>query len=159
MSVPYFPDSLGQSPAWKWGAAQGFCRFPGLDSTEAELLSGDSRLPLLLGPSIGVSRRSTGRQKATRNNHFPRTVELRASCRRGSQSSSLNSAPSWRRRLSRCWHLSTSSLLNLPRNVVGFFNHSVCALRSSHNSVVISCIRSRFIAAGCTFLRTKSVQF
>ncbi len=32
-------------------SGQGFCRFPGLDSTEAERLSGESRFPLLLGLS------------------------------------------------------------------------------------------------------------
>ena len=44
-----FPNSLVRVPAWEWRAGQGFCRFPGLDSTEAERLSGESRLPLLLG--------------------------------------------------------------------------------------------------------------
>jgi hypothetical protein len=44
-----FPDNLVRFPSREWRAAQGFCRFPGLDSTEAERLSGESRLPLLLG--------------------------------------------------------------------------------------------------------------
>jgi hypothetical protein len=48
MSV-LFPDSLVRVPAWEWRAAQVFCRFPGLDSTETERLSGESRLPLLRG--------------------------------------------------------------------------------------------------------------
>jgi uncharacterized protein YjbJ (UPF0337 family) len=46
-----FPNSPVRVPAWEWRAGQGFCRFPGLDSTEAERLSGESRLPLLPGLS------------------------------------------------------------------------------------------------------------
>ena len=63
MSVPFFPDNLVRVPAWEWRAAQGFCRFPGLDSTEAERLSGESRPPLLLGLPNGVLLKSTQRQK------------------------------------------------------------------------------------------------
>jgi hypothetical protein len=144
-------------PAWVWRVAQGFCRFPGSDSTEVGRLSGESRLPLLLGLFIGV-REDLHNVKRRQGTHFPRAVELPAFCNRGSQSSSLNSAPSWRRRLFRCWHLSTSSLLMLLRNVIGFLNNSVCTLIRSQISVVTSCIRSRFIAVGCTFLRRKSVQ-
>jgi uncharacterized protein YjbJ (UPF0337 family) len=46
-----FPNSLVKVPAWEWRTGQGFCHFPGLDSTEAERLSGESRLPLPLGLS------------------------------------------------------------------------------------------------------------
>ena len=60
MSVP-FPDILVRAPAWESRAAQGFCRFPGLDSTEAERLSGESRPLLLLGLSNGVLLKSTYR--------------------------------------------------------------------------------------------------
>jgi hypothetical protein len=48
VAIFMFPDSLVRVPAGSGRAAQGFCRFPGLDSTEAERLSGESRLPLLL---------------------------------------------------------------------------------------------------------------
>jgi hypothetical protein len=83
MSDLFSPDSLGQSPAWEGRAAQGVCRFPGLDSTEAERLSGESRLPLLLSFSVCILQRSVQRQEAARK-HIPRTVELDAACSRGS---------------------------------------------------------------------------
>jgi hypothetical protein len=53
-----FPIVSSDFPAWEWRAAQGFCRFPGLDSTEAERLSGESHPPLLLGLSYGVLLKS-----------------------------------------------------------------------------------------------------
>lgn len=49
-----FPDRLVRFPSRGMESGQGFCRFPGLDSTEAERLSGESRPPLLLGLSNGV---------------------------------------------------------------------------------------------------------
>jgi hypothetical protein len=85
-------------------------------------------------------------------------VKLRNSCSRGSQSSSLNSAPSWLRRSFLCLYPSTSFTLRSVRNPVGLFNHSVCSLRRLHISAVISCIRKWSIPAGCIFLRRKSVQ-
>ena len=54
-----FPIASSDFLDWEWRAAQGFCRFPGLDSTEAERLSGESHPPLLLGLSNGVLLKST----------------------------------------------------------------------------------------------------
>src|ERR1700732_3864786 len=58
---------------------------------------------------------------------------------RGSQSSSLNSAPSWQRRSFLCLYPSTSFTLRSVRNPVGLFNHSVCSLgRTSRRLSLVS---------------------
>jgi hypothetical protein len=64
----FFPIVSSEVPAWEWRAAQGFCRFPGLGSTEAERLSGESRPLLRLGLSNGVFLKSTYRSDKEKSN-------------------------------------------------------------------------------------------
>jgi hypothetical protein len=90
---------------------------------------------------------------------FPKWLgDAFAESRSSRQSSSLNSAPSWRRRSFLWTYSSTASPLWAVSRPVELFNHSVCSLRRSHISVVIFCIRPWCIPAGCSFSRQKSVQ-
>jgi CRP-like cAMP-binding protein len=77
---PFSPDSLGQSPAWEWRAAQGFCRFPGLDSTEARTTVWRVTSSTPAAPFYWHIAKVSTTSKSDKENHFARTVELHASC-------------------------------------------------------------------------------